>query len=400
MKITQVITIERETVTVGIERQPLLRVVTVGPALAGGGGGVGPAGPTGPTGPAGDPGPTGPAGPQGETGPQGPAGPQGETGPAGPQGIQGEPGPVGATGPKGETGDVGPAGPQGDPGPQGPMGSTGPQGATGPAGSTGETGQSAYEAAVALGFVGTLEDWLNSLIGPQGPQGEVGPAGATGPQGEAGPQGETGPAGPQGDPGPAGATGATGPQGEPGDSFKHFVLAPVAGDYIDNSIYGGALTTMPMTPNQLRAVPFRPDRTITIDQLGCVVSTAVASGKVVCGIYSSKASDSSPDALLLQTAELPTDTATGVYSTVSMTLVEGQLYWLSYITSASGISLRGVQPGNCLSTGRLGNGTITTQGTQLNQNYTYTGELPAAWGEYSPSQRMTSVPASIRMRIA
>lgn len=178
------------------------------------------------------------------------------------------------------------------------------------------------------------------------------------------------------------------------------MLAPVAGDYIDNSITGGLLTTMPMTPNQLRAVPFRPDRTITIDRLGCVVSTAVPSGKVVCGIYSSKPSDGSPDALLLQTAELPTDTATGVYSTVSMTLVEGQLYWLSYITSASGISLRGVQPGNCLSTGRFGNGTITTQGTQLNQNYTYSAELPELWGEYSPSQRMTAVPASIRMRIA
>lgn len=55
----------------------------------------------------------------------------------------------------------------------------------------GSDGASAYEVAVANGFVGTEAQWLASLVGPQG---------AAGPQG---PQGETGPAGPQG---PAGTT--------------------------------------------------------------------------------------------------------------------------------------------------------------------------------------------------
>lgn len=58
----------------------------------------------------------------------------------------------------------------------------GPAGATGPAGPAGATGSSAYQVAVAGGFVGTEAQWLASLVGAQGPQG---PAGATGASGSA-----------------------------------------------------------------------------------------------------------------------------------------------------------------------------------------------------------------------
>ena len=79
------------------------------------------------------------------------------------------------------------SGPQGPTGPQGPAGADGAQGATGADGAQGPAGAdglSAYEVAVANGFVGTELEWLASLEGPQGPQG---PIGATGPQGPAGP---------------------------------------------------------------------------------------------------------------------------------------------------------------------------------------------------------------------
>lgn len=122
--------------------------------------------------------------------------------------VQGPPGPPGPAGAAGEAGEPGPEGPQGPPGdPGGPPGPEGP---------------SAYDVAVANGFVGTENEWLTSLVGPQGPQGPQGvqgPQGLQGIQGPAGAQGEQGPAGPQGpqgDPGPAGETGATGPQGDPG----------------------------------------------------------------------------------------------------------------------------------------------------------------------------------------
>ena len=98
-------------------------------------------------------------------------------------------------------------GPAGPTGPQGPTGPTGPQGTQGPAGPTGATGSSAYQAAVAGGFVGTEAQWMASLTGPQGP------TGATGPQGPAGATGATGPAGATGPQGPTGPTGAQGPAG-------------------------------------------------------------------------------------------------------------------------------------------------------------------------------------------
>lgn len=123
---------------------------------------------------------------------------------------------AGLTGPKGDKGDTGDTGPQGATGatgatgPQGPTGPTGPTGATGP---KGDTGDSAYDVAVAEGFVGTEAQWLASLVGPQGPQGETGATGATGPQGDTGPTGATGATGPQGETGPAG------PQGTVANSF-------------------------------------------------------------------------------------------------------------------------------------------------------------------------------------
>ncbi|MET8098836.1 hypothetical protein ABZV29_20470 [Streptomyces sp. NPDC005236] len=59
-------------------------------------------------------------------------------------------------------------------------------------------GDSAYEVAVEAGFVGTVAQWLASLIGPRGVKGDTG---ATGPQGTAGPQGTQGTQGPAGTPG-------------------------------------------------------------------------------------------------------------------------------------------------------------------------------------------------------
>lgn len=83
-------------------------------------------------------------------------------------------GPEGAQGPQGDTG------PQGDPGIQGPQGDTGPTGPQGPQGDAGDPGLTAYEVAVDNGFVGTINDWLATLVGDTGP---AGAAGATGPQG-------------------------------------------------------------------------------------------------------------------------------------------------------------------------------------------------------------------------
>ena len=207
----------------------------------------GPAGADGAAGPQGPQGPQGLTGPQGIQGPVGPAGPTGATGPAGAAGadstVIGPVGPAGAQGPQGIqglTGATGPAGPQGIQGPagtNGTNGATGPQGPAGPTGPQGPAGSSAYQVAVAGGFVGTEAQWLTSLQGAAstvpGPQGLTGPAGATGatgPQGIQGPAGAQGPQGIQGLTGAQGPTGATGPQGPTGlgVTMKGSVLTVVA----------------------------------------------------------------------------------------------------------------------------------------------------------------------------
>lgn len=92
----------------------------------------------------------------------GAAGPQGSAGSAGPQGVAGAAGAQGAQGI------------QGVPGPAGAAGAQGPQG------TAGINGLSAYQVAVANGYVGTEQQWLTSLVGIQGPQGVQGPQGPAG----------------------------------------------------------------------------------------------------------------------------------------------------------------------------------------------------------------------------
>jgi hypothetical protein len=70
----------------------------------------------------------------------------------------------------------------------------------------------AYGVAVKNGFVGTVEEWLESLKGEKGEKGDTGSTGPRGLQGPQGPQGVRGPAGPMG------PQGIPGPKGDPGSS--------------------------------------------------------------------------------------------------------------------------------------------------------------------------------------
>lgn len=88
--------------------------------------------------------------------------------------------------------------------------STGIRGPAGPAGDDGTDGLSAYQVAVADGFVGDETAWLASLVGPEGPQGEDGSPGA------------------DGNDGADGATGADGPPGAAAGTFRGVVANQAA----------------------------------------------------------------------------------------------------------------------------------------------------------------------------
>lgn len=91
-------------------------------------------------------------------------------------------------------------------------------------GPPGDDGASAYEVAVANGFEGTEQEWLDSLVGPPGPKGPSGKDGEVGPQGPRGKDGAIGPQGEPGPQGPAGKDGEPGPQGPKGEDGKDYVL--------------------------------------------------------------------------------------------------------------------------------------------------------------------------------
>lgn len=95
----------------------------------------------------------------------------------------------------------------------GPQGEPGADGAPGSPGADGEDGRSAYQIARDHGYGGTETQWLASLKGDKGDEGDPGPQGEqglTGPEGPQGPQGEQGPKGDTGEQGPAGVDGADG----------------------------------------------------------------------------------------------------------------------------------------------------------------------------------------------
>ncbi|MGE0803097.1 MAG: hypothetical protein AB7O55_32755 [Lautropia sp.] len=129
---------------------------------------------------------------QGEKGAQGERGDKGEKGDKGDQGDVGRDGVDGEPGLKGEQGDPGPRGEKGDPGPQGDPGERGLQGERGPAGERGAAGPSAYQAAVAAGFVGDESAWLKSLRGTDGRDGADGKDGKDGRDGRDGRNGTDG----------------------------------------------------------------------------------------------------------------------------------------------------------------------------------------------------------------
>lgn len=102
------------------------------------------------------------------------------------------------------------------------------------------SGASAYEIAVENGFVGSEQEWLDSLVGKDGIDGKDGEKGEKGDEGEKGDKGDTGETGAKGDTGEKGETGAageTGATGEKGDKGDAGADAP----YIKNSYVNSEL---------------------------------------------------------------------------------------------------------------------------------------------------------------
>jgi len=125
-------------------------------------------------------------------------------------------------------------------------------------------GDSAYEVAVENGFVGTVAQWLASLIGPTGARGASGATGATG---------ATGAQGVQGVQGVQGATGAPGVvQSVNGISAASITLTAATVGAVATAAVGAASGVATLGTDGILTSAQRP--TYTAAQVGALATTA------------------------------------------------------------------------------------------------------------------------------
>lgn len=186
------------------------------------------------------------------------------------------------------------------------QGDPGEDGIDGVDGTDGVDGASAYEVAVAEGFVGTEVEWLASLEGPAGLQGLQGIQGIQGLQGLTG---------------PAGASVSS-----PRTGF-------LAGEWVGSALNGAPSTLPTIVADRQYVVPYFSPFACTVDRMRIYMG-GTANARL--GIYSANGPRGKPDTLLHNAGQI-----TGVgagdkeLTGLSLALAGGTWYWLTVLFSAA-----------------------------------------------------------------
>lgn len=217
-------------------------------------------------------------------------------------------------------------------------------------GEGGGPGLSAYQIAVANGFVGGVAAWLASLQGEDGGPGlsayEIAVVnGFVGDEAAwlASLEGKPGPAGPV---------------------AVHFIDPGLpAGTFVTNAVNSTSLTAVAGLAGRLELAPFIPSRTITVNRLSVEVTTGVASAQARVGIYAD--ADGIPGELLTGQGSLLDCATTGAKTSDiagGLVLEAGAKYWLA-IHSSSTATLRAIAVGALMPLGlpETGTGHNTTR---------------------------------------
>jgi hypothetical protein len=171
----------------------------------------------------------------------------------------------------------------------------------------------------------------------------------------------------------------------------------VVGQYYDNSFHAAASGVIAGAANRAEMSPFFVSESVTIDQIGVSVSTAVAGSLLKCFIYGSN-SQGWPDQLLYEGSDDLSGAAVAyVGHTLDFSFNTGIQYWLGVRYSAN-TSVRGV---GLSSLGNLGLSTAsgTTYDTKVLRNITFANALPQSWA-FQDSDLNTGICPSIRFRAA
>jgi hypothetical protein len=173
-------------------------------------------------------------------------------------------------------------------------------------------------------------------------------------------------------------------------------MAPAAGEFIGNGLNATALGTQAQVANRTVIAPFSPCYDVTIDQLGCSISTGVASSNVKCIIYAADASGR-PSTVLRETANIDSaTTGTKFASITSLVLDADTKYWIG-LRSSSTATVRTLGVGSAPAI------TYTSAATPAIESaliLTETFANAAATWTYAASQHSNALVPLILMRVA
>ncbi len=158
------------------------------------------------------------------------------------------------------------------------------------------------------------------------------------------------------------------------------------GQYIGGNFYDVGLeasaanlaSSYTVAADRMELIPFRPQVSLAIDQVGLIVTTTGGNAKVI--IYSSD-SNGWPDALIKETGNLSMGTAgpTYVSEAWSYTFNANTKYWIGFRSSAAG-ALRAVAQAWMPNLGRQNPATSTTDGFgALRRTLAYATAAPSTW---------------------
>ncbi len=178
--------------------------------------------------------------------------------------------------------------------------------------------------------------------------------------------------------------------------FGSNLIVPAAGLFISNGLNNTALGTAAQVANRTVITPFIPGHAVSIDQLGCSVSTLLASSNVKLVIYDSD-SNGRPTTILRETANIDSGSTGTKFSAISsLALTAGKVYWV-------GLRSSGTQTVRTLGVGATPVISYTNAATPVGQGtliLTETfGNAAANW-TYASNQHSNVAAPLILMRVA
>lgn len=170
------------------------------------------------------------------------------------------------------------------------------------------------------------------------------------------------------------------------------------GRYFDNSPNGHGGATLAGAAGRIDLTPFYVPRTVTVDRIGCAVSTAVAASLFRALLYESDPDTGRPTNLLVSSGDLSGATATIAEATISHQLVPGKRYWVGTHHSST-CTLRCIAATSGYPLG-LASSTGAGTATVVRKTVTFGTSSPASWTWADGDLTAAIAPPSVRFRVA